>query len=63
VQIQDVVIDWLTPSVLGALSSVEDPASPPHLTVREQLLDLGVVLHHSVEGLQGFGAASLAGHA
>jgi hypothetical protein len=45
------------------LRSVEDPASPLHLSVGEQLFDLGIVLDDSVERLQRFSAASLAGHA
>lgn len=62
-QIQDVVIRRLAAAVLAALSSIKDPASSFHLTVGKQLLDLGIVLHHSVERLQRLSAASLAGHA
>jgi hypothetical protein len=62
VQIQDVVIRWLASAMFAALGSVKDPASPPHLTVGEEFLDLGVVLHDSVERFQGLSAASLASH-
>jgi hypothetical protein len=63
VQVQDVVIGWRASVVIAALRSVENPASPLHLSVGEQLFDLGIVLHYSVERLQRFSAASLACHA
>jgi len=58
VQVQDVVIGRRASVVIAALRSVEDPASPLHLSVGEQLIDLDIVLRDSVEGLERFGAAS-----
>jgi|GEM_PF-5075559 len=40
VEIQDVIIGRLGAGVLAAVRSVEHPAPPPHLAVREQFLDL-----------------------
>jgi hypothetical protein len=63
VQVQDLVIGRRASVVLAALRSIEDPASPLHLSVGEQLFDLSIVLDDSVERLQRFSATSLAGHA